>query len=121
MTLSDDLGCCWLLQVERGRSDALAWAEAVGFTRNGQPVFPTAQHLESLRQQLFRPAWAAGAVDATQAMGAAAAASGTDAVFPGTVGLASATAAGETYTDRLPPGLLVGQKLALQAQLHSCS
>lgn len=43
------------MQVERGRSDAMAWAEAVGFTRNGQPLFPTAQHLEAVRQQLFDP------------------------------------------------------------------
>jgi hypothetical protein len=41
------------MQVARGRADALAWAESVGFTRNGLPVFPTAQRIEQLRQQVF--------------------------------------------------------------------
>lgn len=48
-----------IAQVERGRTDALAWAEAVGFTRNGQPVWPRAARLEQLRQQAFGPAVAA--------------------------------------------------------------
>lgn len=113
-----------VLQVERGRADALAWAEAVGFTRNGQPVFPTAQHLEALRQQLFEPTWAAGAAGAAQAMGtatvAASAAAAAGVVGPGLSVRAAASAAsasGEAgpFGGLLTPSLMAGQKLALQS------
>jgi hypothetical protein len=107
-----------VLQVERGRSDALAWAEAVGFTRNGVPVFPTAQHLEALRQQLFEPAWAAGAVSAAQAMGSAAAAAAGASVGQGlgSVGMAgSGPCEAGAFPGLLTPSLLAGQKLALQS------
>lgn len=50
-----------LLQVARGRADALSWAEAVGLTRNGVPVFPTAAKLDQLRQQVFGTALPCGA------------------------------------------------------------
>lgn len=50
--------CCHFgVQVERGRQDALAWSEAVGFTRNGCPLFPTVQQAEALRWPLFAPSW----------------------------------------------------------------
>ncbi|WIA42761.1 hypothetical protein OEZ86_008703 [Tetradesmus obliquus] len=39
--------------VERGRADAWAWAEAVGFARNGMPLLPPATKLEQLRQHVF--------------------------------------------------------------------
>lgn len=50
--------CCHCgVQVERGRQDALAWAEAVGFTRNGCPLFPTAQQADTMQRTLFAPSW----------------------------------------------------------------
>jgi hypothetical protein len=39
-------------QVEHGRSDALAWAEAVGFTRSGQP-YTTFQRVQSAKHLLL--------------------------------------------------------------------
>jgi hypothetical protein len=90
----------------------------VGFTRNGQPVFPTAQALEALRQQLFEPAWAAGAVGAAQAMGTATAAAAAGAVGPGlSVGVGSSAVSAESgpFGGLLTPSLMAGHKLALQS------
>lgn len=39
--------------MERGRHDARRWAEHVGFTHNGVPVWPTANRLEQLRSHVF--------------------------------------------------------------------
>jgi hypothetical protein len=53
-------------QVERGRNDALAWAEAVGFTRSGQPLYPPAQHYCRLQPCTVAAAAAAVAAAAAQ-------------------------------------------------------
>jgi len=45
--------CVVCLQVARGRADAFAWAEAVGFTHNGMPVFPTTTLFNTLPRQLL--------------------------------------------------------------------
>eukprot|EP00775_Hariotina_reticulata_P010098 gene10098-10254_t len=41
--------------VARGRADAWSWAEAVGFSRNGMPVLPTADKLAQLRGEIVFP------------------------------------------------------------------